>query len=72
MQNLRTSSGHLVFKLNPVVVNKLLMELDGYISYKTFENSTRKVKVFISSEDQKLLTPLGELFFFKGAYVELN
>jgi len=71
MQAMRTENGDMIFKLSAPVVNKFLTISSGYITYKNFKKRG-KVKVFVSNEDQKMVTPLGDLFFFKGYYIELN
>lgn len=70
MQAVRTSEGSMFFKLTPLFANKILELAKGHVTYKTFKNRG-KVKVFVSDEDQKINTPLGDLFFFKGYYLEL-
>ena len=70
MQAMRTDKGALIFKLKAPFVNKLITDFSGYVTYKNFEKHG-KTKVFVSNEDQKIVTVLGDLYFFKGYYIEL-
>lgn len=71
MNTYRTSSGLMVAKLKPGVVQEILTQCDGTI--KTKVGKTFKGNVFVFSHDQTLDNrSIGRLYFWKDSYIELG